>query len=124
MHPSGDYSSSKNSAVSSELASLYATYALILCTVPTFGAAALIGLVRLWGRPLPQDALERSHFIFQKRTLMASLIAIVAGGLMIIINVGVFVLFVMAVWTIIRGSLGLRTLLQGQPISHPLRLFY
>ena len=56
--------------------------------------------------------------------VVGGLIAIVAGGLMIIINVGVFVLFVMAVWTIIRGSLGLRALLQGQPISHPLRLFY
>jgi len=41
---------------------------------------------------------------------------------LILINVGVFVLFVMAVWTIVRGVLGLKDLLEGRAIRHPLRL--
>ena len=121
MLQSGEYT--KSTAVSSSLASLYATYALILFTVPTFGAAAALGLLRLWGRSLPTDPLERSHFVFQLRTLKAAVVSIVLGGLLIIFGVGVFVVFVMAVWTIIRGTIGLRSLLLGQPIRNPLRLY-
>lgn len=123
MVQSRDYSS-PSAAESSGLASLYATYALILFAVPTFGAAAALGLLRLWGRPLPADPLERSHFIFQLRTLKAAVVSIMVGGLLIIFGVGVFVVFVMAVWTIIRGTLGLRSLLLGQSIRQPMRLFF
>lgn len=113
-----------STAVSSSLASLFATYALILFTVPTFGAAAALGLLRLWKRPLPSDPIERSHQIFQRRTLMISVVSIILGGLLIIVGVGVFVIFIMAVWSIIRGAIGLRSLLLGQPIRQPYRLFY
>jgi uncharacterized membrane protein len=122
MVQSGDYSDS--GASDAEIASLYVGYALILFAVPTFGVAAAIGLLRLWGRTPPADPLARSHFIFQKRTLMAAVAAIVAGGLLILVNLGVFVLFVMAVWTLVRGVLGLRALLQGRRIEQPLRRFY
>lgn len=122
MVQSGDYSDS--GASDAEIASLYVGYALILFAVPTFGVAAAIGLLRLWGRTPPEDPLARSHFIFQKRTLMAAVAAIVAGGLLILVNLGVFVLFGMAVWTLVRGVLGLRALLQGRRIEQPLRRFY
>ena len=118
-----DYSSN-SAAASSDLTSLYVGYALILFTVPTFGVAAAIGLLRVWRKPAPADPLARSHFVFQQRTLMAAVAAIVGGLVLILINVGVFVLFVMAVWTIVRGALGLKDLLEGRPIRHPLRLFY
>ena len=126
MVQSGDYSS--NNAASpdqaSDLTSLYVGYALILFTVPTFGAAGAIGLLREWRKAPPADPVARSHFIFQQRTLLAAVASIVAGVLLIVINVGVFVLFVMAVWTIVRGALGLKALLEGRPIRHPHRLFY
>ena len=126
MVQSGDYSS--NSAASSDqagdLTSLYVGYALILFAVPTFGVAAAIGLLRMWRKAPPSDPLARSHFIFQQRTLMASVAAIVAGVVLILVNVGVFVLFVMALWSIVRGALGLKDLLEGRPIRHPLRFFY
>ena len=126
MVQSGDYSS--NSAASSDqagdLTSLYVGYALILFTVPTFGAAGAIGLLRVWRKAPPADPVARSHFIFQQRTLLAAVASIVAGVLLIVINVGVFVLFVMAVWTIVRGALGLKDLLTGRPIAEPRRLFY
>ena len=126
MVQSGDYSS--NNAASpdqaSDLTSLYVGYALILFTVPTFGAAGAIGLLREWRKAPPADPVARSHFIFQQRTLLAAVASIVAGVLLIVINVGVFVLFVTAVWTIVRGALGLKALLEGRPIRHPHRLFY
>jgi len=127
MVQSGDYSS--NSAAASpdqagDLTSLYVGYALILFAVPTFGVAAAIGLLRVWRKDAPADPLARSHFIFQQRTLMAAVAAIIGGVVLILINVGVFVLFVMAVWTIVRGVLGLKDLLESRPIRHPLRLFY
>lgn len=123
MVQSGDYSSNSPVA-SSDLTSLYVGYTLILFAVPTFGVAAAIGLLRMWRKAPPADPLARSHFIFQQRTLLASVVAIVAGVVLILVNVGVFVLFVMAVWSIVRGALGLKALLEGRPIRHPLRLFY
>ena len=118
-----DYSSN-SAAASSDLTSLYVGYALILFAVPTFGVAAAIGLLRVWRKAPPVDPVACSHFIFQQRTLMAAVAAIVGGVVLILINVGVFVLFIMSVWTIIRGVLGLKDLLEGRAIRHPLRLFY
>ena len=127
MVQSGDYSS--NSAATSpdqasDLTSLYVGYALILFAVPTFGVAAAIGLLRMWRKAPPADPLTRSHFIFQQRTLFAAVAAIVGGVVLILVNVGVFVLFVMAVWTIVRGALGLKDLLTRRAIAEPRRLFY
>ncbi len=124
MVQSGDYSSNSGGEVSSDLTGLYAGYALILLAAPTFGAAAAIGLLRVWRRPAPADPMLRSHFVFQQRTLLAAVCAIIAGAVLILVNVGVFVLFVMAVWTIVRGALGLKDLLTGRPIAEPRRLFY
>ena len=98
---------------------LSATYALILLAVPTFGVAAVIGLASvLWGE-VPQDDLARSHREYQKRTLIAALAAIAGGALLIIVNVGVFVLFIGLVWTLIRGMRGLRALQHGRMIANP-----
>ena len=125
MVQSGDYSSSNDvEAASADLTGLYAGYALILLAAPTFGAAAAIGLLRVWRRPAPADPVLRSHFVFQQRTLLAAVCAIIAGAVLILVNIGVFVLFVMAVWTIVRGALGLKDLLTGRPIAEPRRLFY
>lgn len=124
MVQSGDYSSNSGGEVSADLTGLYAGYALILLAAPTFGAAAAIGLLRVWRRPAPADPMLRSHFVFQQRTLAAAVCAIIAGAVLILVNVGVFVLFVMAVWTIVRGALGLKDLLTGRPIAEPRRLFY
>ena len=118
-----DYTSNSGEA-SAELTGIYAGYALILLAAPTFGVAAAIGLLRVWGRSAPVDPMLRSHFLFQQRTLVAAVCAIVAGALLILVNLGVFVLFVMAVWTIVRGALGLKDLLNGRPIAAPRRLFY
>ena len=99
--------------------SLYAVYALILFAVPTLGVSALIALVAVTGRPGPEQALSRSHFVFQQRTLWISAIAAVLGVVLIAVNLGVFVLFIMAVWVVVRGAFGLLALARGRAIANP-----
>lgn len=102
---------------------LSANYALILLTVPTFGVAALVGLVSVFFGSKPEDAMGLSHFEYQKRTFIIAAASIVAGGILIVVNVGVFVLFAMLVWVLYRGAKGLRALQQGQGIANPLGWF-
>jgi len=99
--------------------SLYTIYALILFAVPTLGVAALIALVAVIGRPTPQQPLALSHHLYQKRTLWIAAIAAALGVVLIAVNLGVFVLFVLAVWVVIRGARGILKLSAGQPIARP-----
>lgn len=98
---------------------LSANYALILLTVPTFGVATLVGLASVFFGNRPEDALGRSHFEYQKRTFIIAAASIVLGGVLVVVNVGVFVLFAMLVWTLVRGVRGLRALQFGRPIANP-----
>lgn len=100
--------------------SLFAIYVLVLFAVPTFGASALLALAALMTREPPEDALEASHFLYQKRTLLTAAGAAVLGVLLIVINLGVFVLFTMALWVMVRGAVGVFRLKAGQPIPRPL----
>lgn len=99
--------------------SLYTIYAMILFAVPTFGVAALIGLFMVWTKPKPEQPLARSHFEFQTRTLWIAAIAAVVGVVLIAVNLGVFVLFLMALWVIVRGAWGVMTLAAGKPVLKP-----
>lgn len=98
---------------------LYTIYALILFAVPTFGVAAMIGLLMVWMRPKPEQHLARSHFEFQTRTLWIAAIAAVVGAVLVAVNLGVLVLFLMAVWVIVRGAWGVMTLAAGKPVANP-----
>lgn len=102
---------------------LSANYALILLTVPTFGVAALVGLASVYFGNRPDDRMGLSHFEYQKRTFIIAAASIVVGGMLVVVNVGVFVLFAMLVWVLYRGAKGLRALQQGQVIANPLGLF-
>ncbi len=99
--------------------SLYAVYALILFSVPTFGVAAVIGLLAVTGRPGPDGPLARSHFIYQQRTLWTAAVAALLGGILLVIGVGVLVLFLAAVWILIRGAAGVWRLKSGEPVDNP-----
>ncbi len=98
---------------------LYTIYALILFAVPTFGVAAVIGLLMVWMRPKPEQPLARSHFEFQTRTLWIAAIAAAVGVVLIAVNLGVFVLVAMAMWVIVRGAWGILTLAAGKPVANP-----
>lgn len=98
---------------------LYSVYALILFAVPTLGVSALIALVAVTGRAGPTGEIAASHFIFQQRTLWAGAVVALLGGILIAVGLGVFVLFVLAVWLILRGAGGVLKLKAGQPIARP-----
>ena len=100
---------------------LYAVYALILFAVPTMGVSAVIGLLAVTGRSGPDDALSRSHFIYQQRTLWTAAIAAVAGLILLAapFALGVPILFLLALWLVLRGASGVWTLKSGRPIADP-----
>lgn len=100
---------------------LYAVYALILFAVPTLGVSAVIGLLAVTGREGPEAAMSRSHFVYQQRTLWAAAVAAVAGVILLAapFALGVPVLFLLALWTVIRGASGVWNLKSGKPISDP-----
>ena len=98
---------------------LYAVYALILFAVPTLGVSALIGLFAVTGREGPSEPLAANHFIYQQRTLWIAAVAALLGAILVVVNIGVFVLFVMAVWVLLRGAYGVLTLKAGKPIRDP-----
>ncbi len=101
------------------LMSAYAVYVLILCSVPTFGAAAVVGLLVMHSRGPAPSPLLQSHYIFQARTLWTAAFAALAGLILLVVNLGVFVLFVLAVWALVRGAYGVLRLKAGQPIKNP-----
>lgn len=103
---------------------LYAIYVLILLAVPTFGASAVLALLAVTVRRASDDALARSHFIYQQRTLWIAAVTAVVGALLVVINVGVFVLFLLALWVLARGASGVWKLKDGKPVSNPRTLLF
>ena len=101
---------------------LFTTYALILFAVPTLGVSLLIALLFLRGRPAPDEAVARSHHDFQKRTVIAGVAAGAVGIVLIAapFAVGVPVLFLLAIWIMLRGAKGVLTLKDHRPIRQPL----
>ncbi len=100
---------------------LYAVYALILFAVPTLGVSAVIGLVAVTGREGPPEPLARSHFVYQQRTLWAAAVAAVAGIILLAapFALGVPILFLLALWTVLRGASGVWALKSGRAIADP-----
>lgn len=98
---------------------LFTTYALILFAVPTLGVSALIALLAVTGRPGPTGDLAASHFVFQQRTLWAGAVVAVAGAILIAVGLGVFVLFILALWLILRGAAGVLKLKAGRAMPNP-----
>ena len=99
--------------------SLYAVYVLILLAVPTLGLSALLALLAVTGRDGPDEPLAGGHFVYQQRTLWSAAVAAVLGGLLVIVNIGVFVLFMLALWVLARGAYGVMRLKAGRPINNP-----
>ncbi len=98
---------------------LYAVYALILFAVPTLGFSALIAVLAVFRVSMPDTALAQSHFVYQRRTLLIGGTAAAVGGLLVLVGLGVFVLFGLAAWLIIRGAAGVLKLKAGAAIDDP-----
>jgi uncharacterized membrane protein len=98
---------------------LYSVYALILFAVPTLGVSAVIALLAVTGRAGPSGDVAASHFVFQQRTLWAGGVVALAGAILIVVGLGVFVLFALAVWLILRGAAGVLKLKAGRAMPNP-----
>ncbi|HEV2081696.1 MAG TPA: hypothetical protein VGR32_04495 [Brevundimonas sp.] len=98
---------------------LYAIYALILFAVPTLGVSAVVGLLAILFGDAPTEEPFASHHLYQRRTLWTAAIAAVVGVILIVINLGVFVLFVLVGWLVIRGAWGVFLLTRGRPVPNP-----
>lgn len=98
---------------------LYAVYAMILLTVPTLGVSAALGLLAILGRAEPEDEAARSHFVYQRRTLFTGALAALLGVILIVVGLGVFVLFALAVWITARGAYGVLRLKADHAVPRP-----
>ena len=98
---------------------LYAVYMLILLAVPTLGASCLVALLAVMRRDTAADALESSHALYQKRTVLGAIAAAVVGAVLVVVNVGVIVLFAVAIWILARGAYGVLKLKSGQAVPKP-----
>ncbi|MDY6922931.1 MAG: hypothetical protein SWI22_03095 [Pseudomonadota bacterium] len=100
---------------------LYAVYALILFAVPTLGVSAIIGLFAVTGRTGPEDPLSLSHFLYQQRTLWAAAVAVTVGLIFFLVpfGLGPAIMFIAALWLVVRGASGVWALKAGRPIANP-----
>jgi len=98
---------------------LHAVYALILFAVPTLGASALVGLAAVVFRDPPEQEPWVSHHVYQLRTLWTAAIVAVLGVILIVVNLGVFVLFGLVIWLLMRGAWGVWLLTRGRPVPRP-----
>ena len=100
---------------------LYAVYALILFAIPTLGASAVIGLLAVTGRAGPEDPLSLSHFIYQQRTLWTAAVAVAVGLIFFMapFGLGPAIMFLAALWLVVRGAAGVWALKAGRPIADP-----
>ena len=94
-------------------------YALILFAVPTLGFSAIIGLLAVTGRTVNASPFLFSHYVYQQRTLWIAAIGALLALILIPVGLGVFVLFVLAVWTLARGVAGVWRLKNARPMSNP-----
>ena len=100
---------------------LYAVYALILFSIPTLGASALIGLLAVTGRAGPEDPMSLSHFLYQQRTLWTAAVAVAVGLIFFLVpfGLGPAIMFLAALWLVVRGAAGVWALKAGRPIADP-----
>ena len=98
---------------------LYTVYALILFAIPTFGVSAVIGLLAVMMRDVPTHAVAASHHVFQVRTLWTAAVVAVLGVILIVVNAGVFVLFLLVLWVLMRGAWGSWLLKSRRAIPNP-----
>lgn len=106
-------------ALSRDATWVWTLYALILFAVPTFGVSAVVGLYGVLTRRPSDDPFLGSHEVYQARTLKVAAIGAVAGIVLIVVNLGVLLLFVTALWIIARGVAGVWRLRGDRPIADP-----
>lgn len=95
-------------------------WGLYLASFVTSGLAGIIGLIIAY---LKRDELAgtpfASHMTSAIRTFWISLIAVIVGGALAFIGIGVVILFAAVLWLGFRCIRGLVRAIDGQPIADP-----
>jgi len=78
-----------------------------------------VALLAVMRRDGATDQLEHSHAVYQQRTILGAVGAAVVGALLIVVNIGVLVLFALAIWVLARGAFGVLKLKSGQAVPNP-----
>lgn len=106
----------KNSPPSVGTAKL--VYVLYLFSV-LIGVVGIVAVVIAYVHKDDAPEWLRSHYQFQIRTFWMGLLYLVIGGLLSFLLIGYLVLFLWAVWLIIRSIKGMKVLNQQQVHPNP-----
>lgn len=94
-------------------------YALHIAGVVTGGLTCAIGVIIAYiSRKDAPDWLA-SHYEFQIRTFWLALLFSVASIILTPVGIGVVALVATGLWLVVRGVVGLSTLLKGKPYPTP-----
>lgn len=96
-----------------------AIYALHIAGAVTGGLTSLIGAILAYISRKDAPEWLASHYEFQIRTFWLALAFSVVGIILTPVGVGVVALVATGLWLVVRGVVGLSTLLKGQPYPTP-----
>lgn len=94
-------------------------YALHIAGAVTGGLTSLIGAIIAYISRKDAPEWLASHYEFQIRTFWLALLFSVVGIILTPVGIGVVALVATGLWLVVRGVVGLSTLLKGQPYPTP-----
>lgn len=102
-----------------ETVPLFATYALTIGAIPTLGVGLVLGLIVAWLFRGSATPWLQTHYTYLIRTLIAAVIVGLVAVILLLVGIGIFIAFVLALWMLARGINGALRLSAGQPIRDP-----
>ncbi|MFU0503852.1 DUF4870 family protein [Pseudaminobacter sp. NGMCC 1.201702] len=83
------------------------------------GISGLIGIVLAYFNRGKSEAWIETHYTWLIRTFWIGLLYATVSAVLLLLFIGVFLLFAVAVWFIARCIVGLQALSRGEPIAKP-----
>ncbi|MFN4287821.1 MAG: DUF4870 family protein [Brevundimonas sp.] len=102
-----------------ETVPLFASYALAIGAIPTLGVGLVLGLIVAWLFRGGATPWLQTHYTYLIRTLIAAVIVGLVAVILLLVGIGIFIAFVLALWMLARGIHGALRLSAGQPIRDP-----
>jgi uncharacterized membrane protein len=94
-------------------------YALHIAGAVTGGLTSLIGAIIAYVSRKDAPEWLASHYEFQIRTFWLALLFSVVSIILTPVGIGMVALVATGLWLVVRGVVGLSTLLKGQPYPTP-----
>ena len=83
------------------------------------GVTAIVGVVFAYVNRGQSDDWVETHYTYLIRTFWIGLLYFAVGGLLAVLIIGIFVIFAVAVWVIVRCVIGLQKIARAEPIADP-----